>query len=320
MCVGSGTCHVRSQSLRPAMVAAGCGPHGGHRDAGWPKGGPSVRGVDEAEGQQGSGEAGRQRLSGGGRRRAGGPAHEGLLPTGGRVWGLGVAGPGPTGTWRRYTRGEAQSRLYRGWGGGLHRKERGQWREDRQGQDLGGTGAWTPQRGSPSRSGLKGLDSGHRPCHEILHETKGWPQGDPGHRTAGERGHLLGPTARRVGRKGWSSDTRLLLPHPPGNASFTLTPATPTPKLTGGHPLRCPSPGQPAAGPGSSPAPRPGVQEAQGLSAQASLAVGPRGPAHSPPCPARWTPAPNCAGGRDPNYPASCQEIKDMPTFFKTSL
>lgn len=37
-------------------------------------------------------------------------------------------------------------------------------------------------------------------------------------------------------------------------------------------------------------------------------------------CPVSRTPAPNCACGRNPNYPESCQEIKDMPTFFKTSL
>lgn len=41
-------------------------------------------------------------------------------------------------------------------------------------------------------------------------------------------------------------------------------------------------------------------------------------PTRALPCPLDSNP--NCACGRDPNYRASCQEIKDMPTFFKTSL
>lgn len=42
------------------------------------------------------------------------------------------------------------------------------------------------------------------------------------------------------------------------------------------------------------------------------------GPAHS--CPVSRTPVPSCAYGRNPGSLESCQEIKDMPTFFKTSL
>lgn len=49
-----------------------------------------------------------------------------------------------------------------------------------------------------------------------------------------------------------------------------------------------------------------------------TLPMGPRSPAHS--LPFKQDSGPNCACGRNPDYPESCQEIKDMPTFFKTSL
>lgn len=49
-----------------------------------------------------------------------------------------------------------------------------------------------------------------------------------------------------------------------------------------------------------------------------TLPMGPRSPAH--PLPFKQDSGSNCACGRNPDYPESCQEIKDMPTFFKTSL
>lgn len=55
MCGERDVSGLQSEFASLAVVAAGCGPDGGHRDAGWPKGGPLIRGVNEAEGQQGLG-------------------------------------------------------------------------------------------------------------------------------------------------------------------------------------------------------------------------------------------------------------------------
>lgn len=170
-----------------------------------------------------------------------------------------------------------------------------------------------PRRAAPGRG--RGLDT---PARQPLSE------GAPG---PGLRPQALprDPARDQGVAAGWprTSDSRTATS--PGAGP---PPPTPAPPPRHPHPegswrtqLRCPCPGQPAASPGSSPPSQARCAGGSGpLAPRPALPMGPRGPAHSPPCPACWTPAPNCACGRDPNYPASCQEIKDMPTFFKTSL
>lgn len=165
-----------------------------------------------------------------------------------------------------------------------------------------------PRRAAPGRG--RGLDT---PARQPLSE------GAPG---PGLRPQALprDPARDQGVAAGWprTSDSRTATspgagpppptPAPPPRRQLEDAAPVPLPRTAGRRPRQQPPPQARCAG-GSGPlAPRP------------ALPMGPRGPAHSLPCPARWTPAPNCACGRDPNYPASCQEIKDMPTFFKTSL
>lgn len=146
---------------------------------------------------------------------------------------------------------------------------------------------------------------GSRHCHETLQETKGWPQGGPGRQMAGQQDTAGSTTTRPTdqqdlaweGRKGWSSNTRLLLSHPPGRSSFTPHRHSQLGTDSSSH----------APPPGSWPwwslppllQPQvlcPQDQWARGSQPRASLhsfpgwvlspasPVGPRGPAHSLPC------------------------------------
>lgn len=186
----------------------------------------------------------------------------------------------------------------------------------------GGAGAWTQAMGSATR---------------LCRTLGGGPQGSPGQWTAGRRAGLC--RKHSLGRrKGQSSHTRPLPPAPQGTSPSplphswgALAPAwTSLPREVGPG---CPRPSSlPSAAPRAAPpgplgtqgarpgAARPGlgVQWALGLGAQPDLAWGQQGP--RPLAAPGRRPAPSCACGRNPNYPESCQEIKDVPTCFQTSL
>lgn len=163
--------------------------------------------------------------------------------------------------------------------------------------------------------GHRGLDAGHGQCHKTPQDTGRGATGRPW--TVDRR--LTSRTSQEAqpGGKGGPG-----LPHQapascsPGNAPFA-----PAPQPAGHCPQALlPQDGWAHRAPGRERPPVPGWACSRHWASGLSLTLrgGTGGPAHS--LPQRRCAAPSCACGRSPNYPESCQEIKDMPTCFETSV